>query len=111
MKWEEKIVGFIAILHMPHPSSKKIKRVHRLVILPDYQGFGLGTILLNTVGKIHKDNGNRFLIKTSNPALFTSLKHNGWKLIHAGRTTGLNRKIKVLNNTRSSNRNTYTFEL
>ena len=36
----------MAIIHFPHP-IKSYKKVHRLVILPDYQGIGLGTLFLN----------------------------------------------------------------
>jgi len=36
------IAGFLSVLHLPHPKVKNIKKVHRLVILPDYQGAGFG---------------------------------------------------------------------
>lgn len=47
------IIGFCAVLHQPHPINKKLKRVSRLVILPDYQGIGLGTKFLNEIAKIY----------------------------------------------------------
>ena len=43
------IAGFISILHQPHPKAITIKKVHRLVILPDYQGAGFGIKFLNEV--------------------------------------------------------------
>lgn len=50
---EDNIIGFCAVLHQPHPINTKLKRVSRLVILPDYQGIGLGTKFLNEVAKIY----------------------------------------------------------
>jgi GNAT superfamily N-acetyltransferase len=39
----DEIAGFISVLHFPHRVKLKyIKKVHRLVILPDYQGAGIG---------------------------------------------------------------------
>ena len=46
--------GFFSIWHSPHPKVKNIKKVHRLVILPDYQGIGIGGILLNSIADIYK---------------------------------------------------------
>ena len=34
------------------PLRKGKKRVHRLVVLPDYQGVGIGTHFINQVAKI-----------------------------------------------------------
>lgn len=110
--WEETMIGFISIIHFVHPLVKNMKKVHRLVVLPDYQGFGFGMILLNEVGKVYLENGFRFGITTSNPALFAGLrKQNNWKLKRNGRTIGRHKNIKTLNKTVSSNRNTLTFEM
>lgn len=62
---EEKIIGFIAIIHQPHPSNKRQKRVHRLVVSPDYQGIGLGTKLLNVVAELYSAQGFDVSILTS----------------------------------------------
>ena len=40
-----KPVAFIALVHSPY--KKKYCRVSPLVVLPDYQGIGIGTKLLN----------------------------------------------------------------
>lgn len=52
-------------MHFPHPDSKNIKRCHRLVVLPDYQGIGLGIKLLEIVARHYKSIGMRFTIVTS----------------------------------------------
>ena len=65
----------MGIIHFPHP-IKCYKKVHRLVILPDYQGIGLGKIFLNYIGKVIN---YPFAITTSQPALINSLKRdNSW---------------------------------
>ena len=71
----EKIIGFIGVLHQPHPINKKIKRVSRLVILPDYQGIGLGVKFLNEIAKIYSKKGFDFSIKTSAKNLIFALKN------------------------------------
>ena len=53
------------MLHQPHGKNKKIKRVSRLVILPDYQGIGLGTKFLDIVAQHYSDLGFDFTIVTS----------------------------------------------
>lgn len=70
------ICAFIAILPFPHPKVRNMRRVHRLVVLPDYQGIGLGIRLMEFVGKIYLNIKKRFSIVTSTPALMHSLKDN-----------------------------------
>lgn len=62
---ENKIIGFIGVLHQPHGYNKKIKRVSRLVILPDYQGIGLGYKFLCEIAKIYHSQGYDVSIVTS----------------------------------------------
>ena len=58
-------VGFIAIsFQMKHG-----RRVHRLVVFPEWQGLGIGTRLLEHVAAIENNNNNRVYIKTSHPAI------------------------------------------
>lgn len=71
---EENIIGFIAILHQPHSVNKKIKRVSRLVILPDYQGIGLGSKFLNVVAEMYSKQGYDFSIITSAKNLINALR-------------------------------------
>ena len=78
---KNKIIGFIGILHFPHPINKKIKRVTRLVILPDYQGIGLGTLFLERIATIYKEKGFEFRIITTAKNLIQSLyKNKKWIL-------------------------------
>jgi predicted acetyltransferase len=68
------IAGFISVLHFPHPKVKNLKKVHRLVVLPDYQGLGIGSRMLNEIAKIYNKERHRFTIVTSQPNLINSLK-------------------------------------
>lgn len=69
----ENLIGFCAVLHFPHPKNKKIKHCHRLVILPDYQGIGLGIKFLTEVAKIYAKQGYDFGIITSARNLMAGL--------------------------------------
>lgn len=73
------IIGFIGILHQPHPINSKLKRVSRLVILPDYQGIGLGTKFLNFMAEMYIKEGYDFSIITTAKNLISALrKSNNW---------------------------------
>jgi ABC-type lipoprotein export system ATPase subunit/GNAT superfamily N-acetyltransferase len=72
-EWRDEIVAFCADLHFPHPKVNDIRRIHRLVTLPDFQGFGFGPILLNEVAKINGKNKKRTCITTGHPHLIKCL--------------------------------------
>ena len=85
----DEIAGFLSVLHLPHPHVKNIKKVHRLVILPDYQGAGFGIKFLEEIGKIYKKEKWRFTIKTSAPSLIYALKkRTQWRCTQYGRHKG-----------------------
>jgi len=67
--WCERPIGFASVLAMPSGSIKNAWREHRLVILPDYQGLGLGVRLSNTIGDIMIQDGKRYFSKTAHPRL------------------------------------------
>ena len=94
------------------------KRVHRLVVLPDYQGIGIGTRFIKEVAKIITDRGYELNLTTTTPALIHSLiKDNDWVLARYGREksgmTGYDRyknmELKHLKNAVSQKRITYSF--
>lgn len=61
----ENIIGFCAVMHQPCSKNTKIKRCSRLVILPDYQGIGLGYKFLNVIAEHYVEKGYDFEIITS----------------------------------------------
>jgi GNAT superfamily N-acetyltransferase len=111
----DEIAGFISVLHFPHPISKDLKKVHRLVILPDYQGAGIGLRLLSEVGKLYKRDNWRYTIVTSAPSLINALKKsNEWICLRIGRAKKPNANKKVnlsKGKNNSSERITASFEL
>ena len=80
--WNDKPMGFVAILPSPSGTIENQFRVSRLVILPDFQGLGIGIKLLNYLGALYKSIDKELNIKTSNPALFLAMNYNknNWKL-------------------------------
>ena len=111
----EQIAGFISVFHFPHPKVKNFKSVHRLVILPDYQGLSLGILLINKIGEIYKKDKWRFIITSSTPSLIFALKKSSlWALKQFGRKPPQNINTGNPISTRksdSSNRLTVSFEL
>ena len=94
------------------------KRVHRLVVLPDYQGVGLGTVFQDFVIKKYSDSGWNVNCTTTTPALVGSMRRNKkWKLVRFGRVKNtLSKNLqKYYSRTEdkgigsSSNRVTYSF--
>jgi len=71
------------------------KRVHRLVVLPDFQGIGIGTKFITEVAKEYIENDWNVSLITTTPALVHSLKlHKNWPLVRYGRVTTDMNKMK-----------------
>lgn len=62
-------VAFSSILHFPHPTAANIKREHRTVCLPDFQGVGIGNTLSALMGAMCLGMGFRFMSQTAHPAM------------------------------------------
>lgn len=108
MTVNDKMAGFLATIVFPHP-VQSYRKVHRLVILPDYQGIGLGRIFLNLIGKHVKD--YPLAITTSQPALVNSLKKDeNWICTLHGRGSKFSDSgMKGMNKTASLKRVITTF--
>lgn len=63
----ETIVGFASALPMPCGTLKNAYREHRTVVLPDFQGFGLGPKISDAVAQLHLDEGKRYFSRTAHP--------------------------------------------
>ena len=112
--WGDEPVTFVAIIHFPHPSDDSIKRVTRFVTLPEYQGLGIGSNVLNEISGHYRDSGNRVTITTSHPGLMYVLNTgSNWRCISAykrnGSHSGKSKKTSM-NKTTSHRRKTATFE-
>jgi GNAT superfamily N-acetyltransferase len=106
------------------PKRKGWKRVHRMVVLPDYQGIGIGIKFINEVSKHYIENSFNMNLTTTTPALVGGLSRNDkWSLVRANRvkTTWANFKkyntdvkkgsksMEALAKKSSINRITYSF--
>lgn len=112
---EDRPAAFCAVLHFPHPKVDNFKMVSRLVVLPDYQGIGLGLRMVNAVAEKYRGAGFRVFIVTSNPALRSLFEKNaGWILKRFGRVPligkGTHRVEIAFSKTSSTRRLTMSWE-
>lgn len=67
--WESVPVGFTSVMSMPSGTIKNAYRGHRTVVLPDYQGLGIGMALSDGIGHLHVSEGKRYFSKTTHPKM------------------------------------------
>ena len=100
------------------PMRKGWKRVHRLVVLPDYQGIGIGTAFIKAIAEHYASSGYVMNLTTTTPSLVHALRRSdNWRLIRHGRQKEDYKRYseryglhsKHLNNALSRNRITYSF--
>lgn len=110
------IVAHTGIIFFPMQKGKK--RVHRLVVLPDYQGIGIGTAFIKAVADIVNAEGYELNLTTTTPALVGALrKDKSWVLARQGRAKNsyngmanrYGKQYKHLGNAKSDKRITFSF--
>lgn len=67
--WGDNLVGFTAALAFPNGNFKNGWREHRTVILPDYQGLGIGVRLSDAIASMFVADGKRYFSKTTHPRM------------------------------------------
>ncbi len=83
--YQNKPVAFIAVACVK--MKTKYYRVSRLVVLPDFQGIGLGKRLLNFIAELYTSQINLpFYLVTSNPQLVRGNLGN-WRVKRVGHGT------------------------
>ena len=89
---DDVVCAFTSVLPFPHPVLKNARKEHRTVVLPDFQGIGLGSCITDMVGDIMKKEGMKFITTLSNPALiFARAKSRKWIMTRKpGRTSSGN---------------------
>lgn len=88
-----------------------MKRIHRIVILPQYQGLGLGVLFSSWIGKHYTDKGLRLRITTTHPSLiYQMLKHNDWEFCHKKDHKDTYEGDSIRGRFSAGFRSTYTFE-
>lgn len=65
----DEIVAFASVMAFPGKGLLHGFREHRIVVLPDYQGMGIGNKLSEMIGQAYVDSGCRYFVKTSNPRM------------------------------------------
>jgi ABC-type ATPase involved in cell division len=73
--------SFAGVLHRPHPKTRNLKGISRLVTLPDWQGLGLAFVLMDALGAAYKSLGYRLHTYPAHPALIRSMdRSKRWAL-------------------------------
>lgn len=67
--WNDTPVGFASALAFPNGNFENGWREHRTVVLPDYQGLGLGVRISDAIAQMFIDEGCRYFSKTSHPRM------------------------------------------
>lgn len=80
-EWNGKPIGINAVIPQPSGHFKNGVRESRIVVLPDYQGLGLGYKISEFTAAIYKQSGYRYFTKTVHPALgkYRNKMKNIWK--------------------------------
>lgn len=68
--------GIIVMAPFCHPQAKNIIKVSRIVIFPEFQGFGIAARSLDLISQYFHDQKNRIRITTSHPGILQSLNNN-----------------------------------
>jgi len=69
VEWEGTAIGFAAVIPMPSGTLKNAWRGHRTVVLPEFQGLGLGVRISDAMGVMVRAEGGRYFSKSSSPRL------------------------------------------
>tara|TARA_R100000541_G_scaffold20980_1_gene30773 strand:+ start:316 stop:1464 length:1149 start_codon:yes stop_codon:yes gene_type:complete len=67
--WNNKPVGMVAVINQPRKGCPNGFALSRTVVLPDFQGLGLGVKLSEYSAAMFKDMGGKIYTKTIHPAL------------------------------------------
>jgi GNAT superfamily N-acetyltransferase len=109
--YQDKPVAFIAVVSIRMRAA--YYRVSRLVVLPDYQGIGIGKRLLDFIAELYASQTKMpFHILTSNPQIIRGHMKN-WKISrfgHASKGRGSTRINNEIQNSLSQKRLTVSMQ-
>jgi ABC-type lipoprotein export system ATPase subunit/GNAT superfamily N-acetyltransferase len=69
-------IGFFGILPFPGVGDSKTRRLSRMVILPDFQGLGIGTKVFNYLCSLYWAEEHQMYVRTVSPALGKFMENN-----------------------------------
>ena len=75
---KNKPIAYINILCLPSGTIKYYFNVHRLVVLPEYQGLGIAKKLLIFVGELYSSMGYKLYIKTAHYKLMNYFENSSF---------------------------------
>lgn len=82
--YDGELIAHTGIIQFPMRAGWK--RVHRLVVLPDYQGLGIGVRFITETAQIIASEGPSVNLTTTTPALtFALARSPRWTLVRKGR--------------------------
>jgi GNAT superfamily N-acetyltransferase len=82
--WHDKPVAYSSWITHAGPSKRGIRREHRTVTLPDYQGVGIGNALSNWVAALWAALGYKATSTTTHPAMIRARQNSGlWQMHRA----------------------------
>jgi len=109
--YQDRPIAFIAVVHVR--IRTRYYPVSRLVVLPDYQGIGVGKRLLNFIAELYTSQTKvPFYILTSNPQIIRGNMEN-WRISrfgHASKGTGNTRINNEIRESLSRKRITVSLE-
>ena len=90
-EWNDIPVAISVVGRQIGRNTKKAYRLSRLVVLPDYQGLGIGSKISDFCAGIMKNEDAKYYIKTVNPALgeYNNKHTENWE------PTAFNGKVRV----------------
>lgn len=87
-------VSFCSAIPFPHPVAKNIWAEHRTVVLPEFQGLGLGGVLAEWLGMHLWERGWRFHSTPSHPAIIAQKAASPrWRMLRHGTQSASSRTI------------------
>lgn len=108
---ESEPAALCAVLAFPHPNLKNCYRGHRTVVLPDFQGIGLGNMLSEHVAELMLSEGKRFISTTSHPAMIGHrMRSEKWRLRKAPKRNSKPGRTSKESRSAAWNRLTCSFE-
>ena len=90
--YNDQAVAFCAALAHPHPTDRRRFREHRTVVLPQFQGIGIGGRISAAVAALHKADGCRYFSTTSHPG-FNAHRRRHPELWRVARAAGFAKLI------------------
>lgn len=88
--WEGKPVSLFATIAMPHDKVKNGWRGHRIVVMSDYQGLGIGSTFVDIMADYYcRELGKRFFAMSAHPGLNSHERNSPlWMLTRAAGMVG-----------------------